>query len=978
MNANSKKNIPHITVESYLRKKKERPTIREKTSLRYFKFDTKEKTFCYKDKKENPEIKVIHIGKDLKGFEDKIDERDKSYCEWKYGFKVITSIKTYVLFVESEEIYKKWMRGLNFYFNGMTGNINPIQENYSNFINPQSLNNDYKSGRSYSNNKITKPNIFANNNLDFDNDFDNDDLNLINNIMSQNKKNEKTLQNQNELNSRLSSNINTINNKNSNSNNYNTKDNKVKFAEDFETKPRSTSQIVIHTQAQGLSQNPSNSSKRLSIEDRKKLLEEEMSKNKLTGKMMTEFVVNNVQNNILFNENELQPKYKIKEKKKEPSGPKLFIQGADDNGDYNGYNLNWYDTKNHPSNNLNVLKENLMVKSMSTNNTKGDFGTLKQELDREGFYGRVNSGKIDFYTPSPIAATNHKGKNLFENFEFDDELEKQQLINPIFLPENPNVSYQRVPFHSKTKSENNINNITPINQVNQMQTQGDVLNNNLNRKFTFNQNYDQIKNLNNIRSSSLVINGDGQGVKESNQNQTTPNLFNKNQIQQQVQESTINLISKTPVVASAPSENWTDINDDWGMNKKTNLDALLQKTNQNLSLQPREKPKPKLEKNLFDEGTLHIKKSSVASKKVSIENLHFGGGKEPEPFFSAAEEKERISKSPMPLRRGNKKIQSQNESNLELDVSRTIRLDEGEEVNVKRKILGTGDAMNRTFVMNLVVPEQLAKFSENTTDERIKQITDQYLNKTGHAVYTGRPKINNNGEQTMNDLNVSKNMSVNVTNVINTSQIEGNLNQTGNITQYINQEQMMMENPGHAGNSQSTMNQTTVIEMIMKVPDKKAVIRDLKSKKSTVGEHVHEIVHGDEFHTRIQHTYKIESMTYLGDDFHMPVSEIKELPKKEDPNKSKLADGEIRPENENVEKSPDDQAQAQVNNLNISNFYHEQNLGGANMIGGPNYNNHNESINDISHISRQYSHLNIEEVWDASVIIDDDFDFEIK
>lgn len=963
--SSTKKNIQHITVESYLRKKKERPTMREKTSLRYFKFDTKEKTFSYKDRKENPEIKVIHIGKDLKGFEDRVDDRDKSFSEWMYGFKVVTSIKTYILFAENEEIYFKWKRGLSFYFNGITGITNPIQESNNNHLyNPNTF-NEYTPGRSYSNNKIAKPNIFSNNNLDFDNDFDNDDLNLINNIMSQNKKIEKNIHNSNDVHN---------NNKNTNNYNYSTKDNKVKISEELEHKPRSTSQIVVHTPTQALSQNPTYSSKRLTKEDRKKLLEEEMSKNKLTGKMMTEFVVNNVKNKIPFNENELQPKYKLKEKKKEPTEPKIVIKGIDDNGDYNGYNLNWYDYKNHDSNNLNLIKENFMVKSNKYYNTKGDFGTLKQELDKEGFYGRINNDKNDFYTPSPIAAQNNKGKNLFENFELDD-LENQQLINPIFLPENPNVSYQRVPFHTKTKSESNI---IQSNQLNQVKIKGELDDVNLNRKFTFNQNYDQIKTLNMIKSSSLINNGDDKAFQELSQNQINSDLHNKNQIQQQGKESTINLKGKSPVQVNVPTDNWTDINDDWGMNKKTNLDALLQKSNQNLYLQPRQIPKQKLEKNLFDEGTLHIKKSSAASKKVSIENLHFGGGKHQEPFFSLNEEKEKISKSPTPVRRANKKVQSQNESNLELEVSRTIILDEGEEVNVKRKILGTGDAMNRTFVMNLVVPEQLAKFSENRTDERIKQITDQYLNKTGHAVYTGRQRVNV-GDQTTNDLNLSKNMSVNITNVNNTSQIDGNLNPTGNLTQYINQEQMMMGNPGYDVNPNSTINQTTVIEMIMKVPDKKAVMRDLKSKQSILGEHVHEVVQGDEFHTRIQHTYKIESMTYLGDDFHMPVSEIKELPKKEDSNKSKITDKENPLENENSEKLSDvNQLNSQVNNLNISNFYNEQNLGGNNMMEGPNFNNHNESINDISHISRQYSHLNIEEVWDASVIIDDDFDFEIK
>ena len=107
-----------LKIESYLRlKKKIILEKQEATSLYYFTFNIKERSFSYRPDIASPEIKNIHRGRDLLGFEDILPEEDMKLCEWKFGFKIQTSIRDYVLYAEKKEIYKKWMRVLNFVFN---------------------------------------------------------------------------------------------------------------------------------------------------------------------------------------------------------------------------------------------------------------------------------------------------------------------------------------------------------------------------------------------------------------------------------------------------------------------------------------------------------------------------------------------------------------------------------------------------------------------------------------------------------------------------------------------------------------------------------------------------------------------------------------------------------------------------------------------------------------------------------------------
>lgn len=106
------------TTESYLMKKRNKSRgNEEKTVLRYFKFNLTEKSLVYKDDQDTKEIKMIYTGKDLVLFVDTVDNEDKYICEYEFGFQIITSVKTFVLFAPSKEVHSKWIRILNFHFN---------------------------------------------------------------------------------------------------------------------------------------------------------------------------------------------------------------------------------------------------------------------------------------------------------------------------------------------------------------------------------------------------------------------------------------------------------------------------------------------------------------------------------------------------------------------------------------------------------------------------------------------------------------------------------------------------------------------------------------------------------------------------------------------------------------------------------------------------------------------------------------------
>ena len=76
-----------LTLESYLRlKKKIVIPNQEATSLYYFTFNVRERSFSYRISENSPEIKNVHRGRDLIGFDDVLSPQEMQLCKWKYGF----------------------------------------------------------------------------------------------------------------------------------------------------------------------------------------------------------------------------------------------------------------------------------------------------------------------------------------------------------------------------------------------------------------------------------------------------------------------------------------------------------------------------------------------------------------------------------------------------------------------------------------------------------------------------------------------------------------------------------------------------------------------------------------------------------------------------------------------------------------------------------------------------------------------------
>jgi hypothetical protein len=390
---------------------------------------------------------------------------------------------------------------------------------------------------------------------------------------------------------------------------------------------------------------------------------------------------------------------------------------------------------------------------------------------------------------------------------------------------------------------------------------------------------------------------------------------------------------------------WNELNDNWEVEKKQNqsvYDGVNKNgSNENLDLLSKTKGRAKKrDPGLFDERHMHIKKSS-GPKKVAIENLHFENNMQV-PTFNSLDVVKVTNQPAKVLAQFAKKAivkkpnnEEYDPNDVKLDTSRLIKMTEGDEYNVKRKIIKNSEN-TKSFVLNLTVPEHLTKIGEVT--DRIKIISEQVFNPPPeNAVYTGKPKSSLNNSQILAD-------------VKNEGEDGAVENPPGEEVQ-LGENQEMIPDVGNVTNIKPNLN---VTGLIMKNMDKKTYLNSLKTREGIASRKIKDDVVYDEFHTRITTTLKIETNTFLGDEFHIPVSEVQEAPKKEN------------------------EDQKQKTDLNTSKISKEDendidpNLKMVQMNSGDNFN-----MTDISRISRHYSQLNIEEVWDNS-IIDDDFMFDVK
>lgn len=718
-----------FVVESYLRKKKQRPILKNKTSLRYFKLDANEKTFSYKLTKDSQEIKVVHLKKELKGFDEVINEQDKGLCNFEFGFNIYTTNKIYVLFTENKDVYEKWIEALQFCFiNTKTKIKNSII--MKSFKTEQSLNNK----------------------IDYDNIL-NSELDLIDEITDfQKNKNQENIK---KLKLTYPNGLIDF---------YGDRLIPKKEIKSEEVQKSKINNVLTNSQKRALN-------KKNSIQ--------ETEDNRPTSHI-AEFVLNNnVKQKKQFNDNEIKPNVFTSNKAK----PKLVIQGINESAEY-------------------------------------VFGSQNEIYESDNTIGLKDIHIIkDYILPSPINQVDYK--------QFDDNFEDEavnKLLNPVILPSSENHQPVKTYFFDKSKSKNKNKTKTESESIHET-------------------------------NQKLIPLGD--------------DFMDK-----------INLTEKSKTEKSSENVNWKELNNDWHDDNKKNIyDVLNTNMNADLKSLKQKNVTPVVEKPLFDESNLHIKKT-VESKKIAVENLHFSTKFIENDNCITRVESNSLIKNPSLNPRTSKLARSTMvddiiyKHNVKLDVSRVMKVDQ-ELLNVKRKVLGSdNDHLGQnSFVMNLVLPEKLAVFYEEPTDQ-IKQRNNQILNNNfqDNSVYLGK------------DFN--------------------------RLSQDL---------------SHDSMNKT-VAEMILKVPDKRSYYHDIKTTTEILGNKIREDVPHDEFHTRIMTTVKVENKTFLGDDFHLPESIKKEVPKKEI-----LVDRK-----DSV------------------------------MNGKDNF----DSVN-LSHIVNYYSTLNIDEAWDTSIILDD-------
>jgi hypothetical protein len=90
--------------------------IFKKVLPRWCVFDLKKQEFSYRASQESKKVLKCHKGKNIINYTSNVDLDDNLNQVYKYGFKLFTAKRGYVLFLDNKELYDQWMRVLNFYF----------------------------------------------------------------------------------------------------------------------------------------------------------------------------------------------------------------------------------------------------------------------------------------------------------------------------------------------------------------------------------------------------------------------------------------------------------------------------------------------------------------------------------------------------------------------------------------------------------------------------------------------------------------------------------------------------------------------------------------------------------------------------------------------------------------------------------------------------------------------------------------------
>jgi len=135
-NSNLKLYNGPMVVEGYLKKKNNLEQKLTKNnvnnvnsgefSMRYCKLNVSDKTFSYKENKDDPEQKKVFTKKNLQGFSINLSEEDRDACEFPYGFKLTTPTKSIIFYSISFDDFYRWVRVLTYMFKGTDISLNQL------------------------------------------------------------------------------------------------------------------------------------------------------------------------------------------------------------------------------------------------------------------------------------------------------------------------------------------------------------------------------------------------------------------------------------------------------------------------------------------------------------------------------------------------------------------------------------------------------------------------------------------------------------------------------------------------------------------------------------------------------------------------------------------------------------------------------------------------------------------------------------
>jgi hypothetical protein len=122
------------SISGYLRKLKRDIFLPGATNKRWFELNFDKKTFSIKEKDDSPNYKEIIKFEEIKNYIPIPSKLFFKVCDYKYGFKIKTTNRKYILFAKTDEDIIKWEEGFKFILKNKNGEKDSfeIEDNINN------------------------------------------------------------------------------------------------------------------------------------------------------------------------------------------------------------------------------------------------------------------------------------------------------------------------------------------------------------------------------------------------------------------------------------------------------------------------------------------------------------------------------------------------------------------------------------------------------------------------------------------------------------------------------------------------------------------------------------------------------------------------------------------------------------------------------------------------------------------------------